>query len=288
MPAFPPAYADSFMRYLASPESGVSVITYADLDFDGDVEHEGDYPHERSVWEARIASGEIDPSRIYVVLQHDVDSWPLRTNRLLQVQSELGVRSTVMIFNRSVNKKVLEGEGRVEFVDYPIDRTLLAQLESRGWVVAYHSNALERGGFDDEVAAEMFRLDVDELGREFDIRFFCPHGGARSPQGRVNADFGMPEDMRGRVRWTLNRHSVQFDGAFSDGGLASRLHRSERLDLRRFVRSWQPGRRYRVLMHPQYYGEPFVPEPSWAEVPWYSRMTALAQSGDSLDGWWRG
>lgn len=283
---FPAAYLDSFLEHVARPDSNVVVMTYADLDFAGDVNYEDNYPVERALWQAKVASGEIDPTKVYLFLQHDVDSRPELTMRMLRVQERLGIRSTLMIFNKSINRSVLEQEKRIEFVDYDLEMDLLADLTSRGWGVGYHSNALERAGLDFDRAGDFFRQDVTELRQHFDIRFFCPHGGSRTPDGRSNVDYGMPEDMRDEVRWTLNRNTIKFDGVFSDGRWATRVEQQDKIDIRNFVAKWRPGRRYRMLIHPQYYGDPFEAPEAWTDVEWYAEVCRRGLAGEGFADWW--
>ena len=281
---FPANYIDSFMRMLAEPERNIEVITYSDLEFGNDFDYEGSYMGEWKTWRESISSGDRDPSKIYVILQHDVDDCPERTHRLLGVQEELGIRSNVMIFNRPVNRGMLAKTGVVEYVDYPIDTSLFLRLQEEGWLFAYHSNSFEQAGFDFDKAGQIFIDDVEALrSHGFKIEFFCPHGGARDSEGQSNVHFGMPEEMRKSVRWVLNRHSIKLNGVRSDGGFRNREN-WDNLDLREFVRAWKPGKRYRLNLHPQHYDNDFHPHEPFMSSPWYRDLVEAADSGYS--NWW--
>lgn len=284
--AFPAPYIDSFYAAIAAPDSGVRVLTYADLDFDGDWDYEHNYPGERAAWERALAAGEIDPSKVYLMLQHDVDTAPELTHRMLRVQEGLGIRSTVMVFNRLVDRSRLKREGVVSLLDYELDHNLLSDLERRGWVVGYHANAYEQAAFDTDQAERIFAEDVAALRERHTIDFFCPHGGARDAEGKSNVHFGIPPAFRTSVRWTLNLHTPKFDGIFSDGGLAGRRDAPDRLDLRTFIAKWRPGKRYRMLIHPQYYGERYAPIEALQGQEWYREVHARGDVPNGYADWW--
>ena len=117
MSDFPAKYLDSFLAMLMDPANNIEVLTYSDLNFGGDDDYENYYPGERKIWEESLSSGERDPEKIYVFIQHDVDSAPERTNRLLEFQRKIGLRSNVMIFNRLVNRSLLQRNNELAFLD---------------------------------------------------------------------------------------------------------------------------------------------------------------------------
>tara|TARA_B100000405_G_scaffold289378_1_gene238723 strand:+ start:1152 stop:2030 length:879 start_codon:yes stop_codon:yes gene_type:complete len=281
---FPANYLDSFMRMLVEPERNIEVITYSDLDFRDDFDYENSYRSEWGNWLESMKNGDRDPEKIYVILQHDVDDSPERTHRLLGVQEDLGVRSNVMIFNRPVNRGLLAKTGIVEYNDYPVDMDLFLRLQEKGWLFGYHSNSFEQAAFDFEKSGQFFIEDVEELrSKGLKIEFFCPHGGARDSEGRSNVHFGMPEEMRESVRWVLNRHSIKLNGVRSDGGFRNK-ERWDNLDLRDFVRSWKPGKRYRLNLHPQHYHDDFLPHEPFMESTWYRELVESAES--DFANWW--
>ena len=272
------------MRMLTEPERNIEVITYSELDFGDDFDFEKSYFSEWENWRDSMKNGVRDPEKIYVILQHDVDDSPERTHRLLRVQEDLGVRSNVMIFNRPVNRGKLAKDGIVEYVDYPLDLDLFLSLQKKGWLFGYHSNCFEQAAFDFEDSGRIFIEDVAQLRSQgFQIDFFCPHGGARDSEGRSNVHFGMPEEMRESVRWVLNRHSIKLNGVRSDGGFRNR-ERWDNLDLRDFVRSWKPGKRYRLNLHPQHYDDDFHPHEPLLDSAWYRDL--VDESESDYEDWW--
>jgi hypothetical protein len=110
---------------------------------------------------------------------------------------------------------------------------------------------------------------VASLRSRFDIRFFSPHGGIAGPDGSNNASIVVPNDLRAAVRWVCTGHGPKFDGSYSDGGIKSPRRDIARRDLRDFVRTWRPGKRYRVLTHPQYYTDAAQPVDELLRAQWY-------------------
>lgn len=282
---FPAAYVDSFIRMISNPSRNIEVITYGDLNFGNDWDYENAYPDEWASWQESFSNGHRDPEKIYLVLHHDVDDSPERTHRLLEVEEKLGIRSSTFIFNRPVNRSLLNTSGEVEYVDYSVDIDLFKRLQEKGWDFCYHSNAFEQSSFEAELAGEIFANDIKELtSKGLNIDFFCPHGGAKNSKGESNVHFGIPEGMKGEVRWVLNRNTIKLNGVTSDGGYRGRDN-WDSLDFRNFVRSWKPGRRYRILIHPQHYDDDFTPfEPMLLSQEWYRQMVDLSDT-DFAD-WW--
>lgn len=261
---FPLAYYEGFLDLLASDDR-IRTITFADLPWVRLDRHTAGYPREWARWQRRVA----DPSRIHVLLQHDVDATPERTMKLVELEAERGLRSSVMIHNRLHDRKRLARDGVVEFAPYDLDVPRLQELERDGFVIGYHSCAVEQSLWDLGRARRLFVEDVRELRKSFDIRFFNPHGGIPGPDDVNNRSISPPFTLRRRVRWVSNRFGCRWDGGYSDGGIYGRP--LDGRDLRAFVRTWRPGKRYRVLTHPQYYGatEPFD---QFADVAWYADL----------------
>ena len=285
MTDFPGYYLNSFYRMLMDPENDIEVLTYADLTFGGDDEYEQNYPKEREIWLQSLSDGSRDPSKKYVFIQHDVDHAPERTNEMLEFQSSLGLRSNVMIFNKPVNRSLLQKSDVLQLEDYEIDIPLYLELQKKGWVFGYHSNAYERAHFDQQDAQRIFIEDVKELrSTGLAIEFYCPHGGVRDSNGNTNNSINTPESLRSSLKWTLNKHTIKFDGSFSDGGFKSRDD-WDYLDLRRFVEKWEPGKRYRILFHPQYYGgDDFSPFEPMLKSEWYAEICSMKK--EEFHNWW--
>jgi hypothetical protein len=216
-----------------------------------------------------------------VLLQHDVDAFPERTHAILREEEALGLRSNIMVFNRRLNRRRLRDTGVLEQREYPLDQALLQRLQAKGFVIGYHCNAYEWAQFDTAKAVKIFERDVAELRQRFDIRFFCPHGGVRDAQGHSNAMLDIPPSLRTSLRWVLNRHTVRFHGTYSDGGINSPTLDAASKDLRGFVNTWKPGRRYRILTHPQYYDASWTRLPQLNGVPWYEEILRHAEARTS-------
>ena len=167
-----------------------------------------------------------------------------------------------------------------------MDHEFLSQLEDGGkFVIGYHNNSYERASFDREKALRIFEEDVAELRHRYSLDFFSPHGGIRDPQGKSNSSLPIPEALSESIRWVANGYTVRFDGYYSDGGINALKPKPEDRDLRDFVRTWQPGKRYRVLTHPQYYSRAWKPAPTLTGVPWYDSMTDFYAEGLSGTAW---
>lgn len=271
-----------FLDFLARERDRIKVITYADLAWSNDDTWDDDYVDERKRWKSRVKSDPKLRDRIFVLLQHDVDSWPERSMTIAQLEAERGLRSNLMVFNRSHLRSALTERGAIEYLPYELDVQLLQRLErEHGFVIAYHVNALEQSLWDTRAAQKRFRSDIRALREHFDVRFFSAHGGVPSPDGRNNSDFVPSRWSRRGLRWVSTGHTARFDGNYTDGSLLSPAVLPER-DLREFVRTWEPGRRYRVLTHPQYYGEPSRPLPRIVGIPWYDEL--FGRSADELWG----
>lgn len=266
---FPSAYYEGFLDLLVADER-IKVITYDDLPWSTRDTYRSHYPREWERWRALVKDDGEARRSIFVLLQHDVDLLPELTHAALELEAARGLRSTVLIFNRLVDRTRLREDEIVEFTPYEIDVPRLQALErDHGFVVGYHSNAVEQARWDLRRAARIFRRDVRELRRHFHIRFFSPHGGVPGPNGENNTSLAVPHPANPRLRWVANRYGPRFDGSYSDGGIYGRP--LDDRDLRDFVRTWKPGGRYRVLTHPQYYGAS-APMAQFEGVDWCTRL----------------
>ena len=281
----PSRYLVDFLELLHERRDEIEVLTYADLPWGDDWDYENHYPVEFARWKRQMRSGQRDRRKIHVILQHDVDNEPQRTMALLREEQRLGLRSNVMIFNQRVNRRVLQKTGRMEYKRYEIDHEELRRMQAAGFVIGYHSNAYEQALFDREKASAIFERDVAELRRHFDIRFFCPHGGVRDAEGHSNAALDIPPSLRQSLRWVLNRHTARFDGSYSDGAMNSPKREADNRDLRRFVETWRPGKRYRILIHPQYYDKTCFRTRRLSGVPWYEEVLSCYEGTPPRSAW---
>ncbi len=271
---FPLQFFTGFLEFLADRRAQIEVITYLDFPWGDDADYEHGYPDERRHWLAAR-----DPERIYVVLQHDVDSSPERSLRVLAEEDRRGLRSVPMVFAQRHDRRLLRDERRIELTEYEIAPSYLRRLaDERRFAIGYHCNAVEQALWDLDVAAERFRADVASLSALFELHFFSAHGGVPGPGGINNTAISVPPELRAELRWVCTGHSAKFDGAYSDGGIRSPRRDFLKRDLRDFVRTWQPGRRYRVLTHPQYYTDEPQPVDDFMRAEWYRGLFDEPQS----------
>lgn len=283
---FPFGYFTDFLRYLRKNSDIVEVITYDDLPWGDDYNYTNKYPQEHKNWKEQLNKGIRGDQKIYVLLQHDVDSAPERAMAILREEERLGIPSNVMIFNRRINRRHLQETGELIYTDYKLDYNYLRQLQEKsGFVIGYHSNAYEQALFDKKKALKIFEEDVKALGNHFNVRYFSPHGGTRSPEGFSNNILSIPDSLKHSIRWVHNRKNVRFDGEYSDGGINSLNRNPAKRDLRDFVRKWEKGKRYRILIHPQYYHTPCRPSPRMAGTPWYDNLLNFYASKKNVTAW---
>jgi hypothetical protein len=283
---FPFEYFTDFLKLLHENKDIIEIITYDDLPWENDFNYENNYSEEYKNWKLQLKNGTRDDQKIYVLIQHDVDSSPERSMAVIREEDRLGIPSNIMIFNRRVNRKYLKNTGMLDYTDYSLDYTYLKLLQDqKRFVIAYHLNAFEQALFDKDEALRIFESDVKALRTKFNIDFFSPHGGPRSPDGFSNNILSMPEPLRTSIRWVHNRNTVRFDGEYSDGGPNNPKRDPARRDLRDFVRNWEKGKRYRVLIHPQYYHTPCRVSPRFSGTPWYDDLLEFYSSGKGNSAW---
>jgi hypothetical protein len=282
---FPLRFFTDFIDFLATHRDRIETITYDDLPWEDDHDAARSYPGEHSRWQWQVKQGNRDPSKIFVLLQHDVDTRPDRSMMVLRHEIVRGARSNLMIFVRRVDRRHLRDTGELRFTPYELDEELLARASRTGFVIAYHQNAFEQALFDEERAQSIFADDVGLLSRRFPIRFTSAHGGTPAPDGRNNRDVSMPTGLVGRIRWVHNGFSPWFLGTYSDGGINSPKRDPEKRDLRDFVRSWRPGKRYRILTHPQYYMPDPGVSPRLAGARWYEEIRRHYEDPEAPSVW---
>jgi len=261
-----------FLEFLHRNRETIKIITYDDLDWGNDFNYEKSYPTEWKNWNTQLKTGARDSDKICVVIQHDVDARPEMAMAILNEEERLGIPSNVMLFHRRINRRHFQKTGELLYTEYDLDMRALKCLQDKGFVFCYHCNAFERALFNVDKAMEIFEADVNALRRHLRVRYFSPHGGARSPEGRTSNCLPVPESLRRSIRWVANRWTVRFTAYFSDGGPNSSKRDPSERDLRDFVRSWKPGNRYRVLTHPQYYHSPCKVSPRLSEAVWYNEV----------------
>ena len=279
MSYLPFGYFADFLGFLDRHRDSIETLTYRDLPWQGDWDDAGGYPSEATAW--RRAR---NPGKVYVLLQHDVDSAPERTMDALRLEEGLGLRSNVMIFNRRIERHHYRETGEVRYTDYIGDYSYLKSLEANGFVIGYHCNAYERSAFSRPEAQRILLEDIDDLSRHFRLEFMSAHGGPRDAGGRSNSSLRLPPEARRRVRWVHNGYNVDFDDTFSDGGMNSGRRSPQAFDLRPFVQRMRPGSRYRILLHPQYYAHDVQPN-SKLRSAWYDEVLDAYSSSPRRNAW---
>ena len=279
---FPRRLLTEFFDFIADPASGIQAITYADFAWRETDDFNAGYPAEWRAWQGELKDGTRDPDKAYLVLQYDVDSRPERTLGLLREPSHQRVPANIMIFNKRVDRRHLKNTGELRFTEYDLDDRLFHDLEKRGFVIGYHTNAYEQSVFAVDEALKVFDRDVRELQKRFNIEFFSAHGGVAGPDGKNNNGIPFHPDWTTRLKWVHNGCSPKFDGQFSDGGHNSPKRDPQGRDLREFVKGFRPGKRYRLLVHPQYYDTEYRRSPRFAGTPWYDEMLERSEAGKSL------
>jgi len=283
---FPFKYLIDFLEFLHKNRNLVEIITYRDMIWGDDFDYINSYPEEYKAWNYQLKKGLRDKGKIFVLLQHDVDKIPERTINLLREEKRLEVPSNIMIFNRRINRRHLQKTGELIYKEYDLDHEYLRHLQDvHGFVIGYHSNAFSRALFDIDKAEHIFKEDVRSLRRKFDIQYFSPHGGARGPDGLSNNCVPVPEALENSIRWVNNKFTARFDGNYSDGGINSPKRDPEKRDIRDFVRKWQRGKRYRILLHPQYYHTSWTPSPRLVGTEWYDKLLELYLSENGSSAW---
>lgn len=279
-------YYSDFLKFLSSNKN-IEVITYDDFDWGEDFDYENSYLSEFKSWSRKIKEGDLDKDKIYVLIQHDVDTAPERTLAVLREEERFSIRSNVMFFNKRVDRRYYQKTNILRYTDYEIDFDEYNRLQEKGFVFGYHSNALDQAFFDNKKAQKIFEEDVAVLSEKLNsqIRYFSPHGGLKSPAGFTNNSLPVPESLKGQIRWVANRRTVRFKASYSDGGINSLSRDPSKRDLRDFVRSWCPGNRYRVLTHPQYYTSPCGRSPRLSGVSWYEDVLSAYSSGYGGSVW---
>lgn len=249
----------------------VEFITYRDLAWQEVDDYREGYPAEWSRWQARLIEGALSRRTVYVLLQHDIDSGPLQTLEMLTLEAEYGICSTTMLFHR------WRGDSESgDLTPYPADFESFERLQRHGSEFGYHCNAFHNAGYRELGIHDHFESDILALRRRFAIEFFSPHGG-KTVDGVGNASFNYVRAKALGVRQVHNGCSPRFRSSYSDGGLLARLRRNApNLDPIAWCRSLEPGKRYRMLIHPQYFSDENFEPLSDADCEWYQRLISTS------------
>lgn len=281
----PFGYFTGFLDFLRRRADRLQIITYRDLDWGEDYDSTGAYPDEQHRWKEQ-AKQLAKEGRALVLIQHDVDTQPERTLAALREERDRQLPSNVMIFRRRVDRHLLKETGTLAYTEYALDHQFLKELEDERFVIGYHSNAMEQALWDRSRAERIFLEDLAALRASFDVGFFSPHGGVVGPDGTKNRDLEITDASSLGIRWVHNGRTPRFTASYSDGGLNGRKLDPATRDLRDFVRTWEPGGRYRVVIHPQYYNnDPYEPPPLLAGTAWYDDLLQAHSKDPGTDSW---
>ncbi len=156
-----------------------------------------------------------DPKQINILLDHHIDYYPIETEIMCRWELEQGVISNVYLFNEFDYPDT--GQRRKWFVE-DIDIEFYQMLESKGFEIGYHQNAVglyraRSGGkrsysktlSRDEIdaAKTLFARDVDNLRKYFNIRTFIPHGAGESNARLLE----LPDGYEDGLEWVYNNRS---------------------------------------------------------------------------------
>lgn len=200
-----------------------------------------------------------------VILQHDADRLPEKTQAVMNIEREMGVTSSNFFFRK---------DSYGESDRYDLDIPGLQFLEKIGFEVGYHLNAYELSGYDPLRAQEIAEQDVAWFREHFDLKTYVPHSGYKSDGGLNNEHFPQSGVLLDLL-WAYNRRGIFADFGWTDG--AAGLWATPG-DPREFATSVPDGTRIRLLMHPQYYGKNLCP--GWKNLPiskcdWWRKVWKL-------------
>ena len=262
---FPIGYYEKFLQQIK--EMGIDIITYKDIfKVSKDRDHKSFYDREYRDWKRKYC----DPTKIYLLIQHDIDNLPNFTKRMVAMEAVYGIKSNIFMFrDRYIPNGVDE--------TYKVDHEYFQEAEKNGYVIGYHQNAFALSGFSMEEASKRFISDVNHLRNFYNIEFVVPHGGAG---GVVNGnkihnfDVEIPEEFKNNLRWVFNRYGIRFSRKWSDGGLGKTrdMERIKTFDIvNKFLPELEKGNRYFCLIHPQRWGYNLNTSinPMLAEEKWY-------------------
>ena len=273
---FPVGFYLDFLVFLAAHRDRFSLLTYDDFYWEDDHNEDARYPDEWQRWQTALRTGERDPNKIHLLIHYDADMFPQRTTAFLQEELRLGLRSNVMTFARYEYLEYVDGLPVFHTLpDHDIDRDQWAEFARQGFCFGYHCNAYECAAYDPRLASRFFEDDVAALRRYFPVHYYSPHGGCSSLDGtRNNYSLALPESLRTSMRLICNTASPTYNGVWTDGGLDGPDPDPVERDLRDWIVTLQPGGRYRLVIHPQYYSEQFTQLKRYHGVRWYEEVVA--------------
>lgn len=282
---FPLQFLTDMFEFINKNHASLNVFTYNQLNIIDGRDYATGYQKEYDSWQRKIAAHHELRNKAHLLIQYDIDSRVERSNALLENSAHDGIPANIMIFWKRVDRWRLQATGEVVTTEYAIDQALLRRRQGEGFVIGYHNNAYELAGHDASRALEIFNRDMTAMSEAYGTRFFSAHGGVPDAKGNNNNTMPYHPDWIDRAIWVHNGVNLRFDGAFSDGGHNSAKRNPENRDLRRFFETMQPGKRYRILLHPQYYGSDYGVSKRFAGTPWYDEMMHTIQENPGQSLW---
>ena len=282
---FPLTYLTDMFKFIGAHSDQLSVFTYDDMDLPDGRDHASGYQTEYQAWHKRIAADPSARKKAHLLFQYDIDARTERMHSLIDAPEHDSVPVNIMLFNERVDRYRLRTSGELGTTEYPLDEELLRRRQGEGFVIGYHTNAYELGGHNTERALEVFDRDMTAMSRAYGTRFFSAHGGVPDAQGKNNNTLPYHPDWIDRSVWVHNGINLRFDGVFSDGGHNSPKRDPQNRDLRQFFETLQPDKRYRILLHPQYYGTDYGVSKRFIGTPWYDDMIRAARQKPERSLW---
>jgi len=269
---FPLTYLTDMFKFIDAHSDRLSIMTYNDLAGDSFTDYAQNYATEFKAWNDKIKSDPDASKKAHLLFQYDIDNRTERMADLLSHPAHDSVPANIMLFNERIDRRRFKNTGVVATTDYDIHADLLRKRQAEGFVIGYHCNAYELAGHDTDKAMEIFDRDMTRFQTDFGSRVFSAHGGVPDAKGKNNNGLPYHPDWIGKAIWVHNGVNLRFHGVFSDGGHNSPKRDPQGRDIRDFFETLQPGKRYRMLLHPQYYGVDYGVSKRFAGTPWYDRM----------------
>ena len=268
---FPIVYLTQLYDFLDAKKDLYNIINYDDLKWEVSDESKH-FDREWENWKQHISCNHQMQNKIHILIQYDIDSFAWRTNQLLKHPSHKGIKANVMIFKDRINRLKLQHLNDVALTKYEIDIEFLKANQNKEFLVGYHTNAYERSKHEMHLAQNIFEQDIEALREHFEIRYFSAHGGIPDKNNVNNNQLKLPKLKKLNIKWVHNGGGPKFHGEYSDGGHFSERLNPEERDLRDFIKTMQPGQRYRILIHPQYYCNDFEVSARYTGTEWYDKM----------------
>lgn len=105
------------------------------------------------------------PSDGHIVLRHDLDTKPQTLQKMLDVEEDLGIRSTTFV-------RILGNE--YNFLSYPVFN-MVKNASSRGHEIGLHTSCVEWAKINNEDPFEVLEIELQTLGKFVNFTGIAPH-----------------------------------------------------------------------------------------------------------------